>query len=199
MPRPGRCSAPGGVKGRSRQDMYYRLKTGEEVSSFQVEKKGDHGITLSHDDCSLDVEYTVISGHHLHLVINGTPLNAYLAKDGGAATVIIRGIPYSIRDAGIPDTRARGKRGLQAIPQDITPPMPAVVVRIQVSEGDSVKQGQGVIVVESMKMETTLTAPFNGRVRTVNVAVGDKVMPGRILVDIDSDNAASTKEESQPV
>jgi pyruvate carboxylase len=77
--------------------------------------------------------------------------------------------------------------------------MPAVVVRIQVSEGDSVKQGQGVIVVESMKMETTLTAPFNGRVRTVNVAVGDKVMPGRILVDIDRDNAASTKEESQPV
>ena len=89
-------------------------------------------------------------------------------------------------------------KGSQAIPQDVTPPMPAVVVRIPVRVGDSVKQGQGVIVVESMKMETTLSAPFDGRVRTVNVAKGDKVMPGRILVDIDIDNSVSSKEESQP-
>jgi biotin carboxyl carrier protein len=111
---------------------------------------------------------------------------------------MIGGISYSIQDADIPDTRARGKKGGQAIPQDITPPMPAVVVRILVSEGDSVKQGQSVIVVESMKMETTLTAPADGRVRTVNVAAGDKVMPGQILVDIDRDDASSTREKSQP-
>ncbi len=179
--------------------MQYRLKTGENVISFQVEKKGDHAVTLSHDNCLVDVEYAVISGHCLHLVINGTPLNAYLARDGDATTVIIRGIPYSIQDADIHNTRTRGKKGLQAIPQDVTPPMPAVVVRILVTVGDNVKHGQSVIVVESMKMETTLTAPSGGSVRAVNVAVGDKVMPGQILVDIDRDDGVSTKEESQPV
>jgi pyruvate carboxylase len=55
-----------------------------------------------------------------------------------------------------------------------------------------------VIVVESMKMETTLSAPSDGRVRAVNVAAGDKVMPGQILVDIDRDAEVSTKDESQP-
>jgi biotin carboxyl carrier protein len=174
--------------------MQYRLKTDEKAISFQVEKKGDHAIALSHDECNLDVEYTVISSHRLHLVINGIPLNAYIARDGDATTVIIRGIPYSIRDADIDKTQARGKKGAKAIPQDITPPMPAVVVRILVSRGDRVKQGQGVIVVESMKMETTLTAPFDGRVRTVNVAVGDKVMPGQILADIDRDDTVSKEE-----
>jgi biotin carboxyl carrier protein len=178
--------------------MQYRLKTGEKVISFQAERKSDHVIVLAHDDCHLDIEYSLISGHHQHLVINGKPLNAYLARDGDATAVIIRGIPYSIKDADIPGTRARGKKGLQAIPQEVTPPMPAVVVRILVAKGDIVKQGQGVIVVESMKMETTLSAPYDGIVGAVNVAKGDKVMPGQILVDIDRDDAVSDKEISQP-
>jgi pyruvate/2-oxoglutarate dehydrogenase complex dihydrolipoamide acyltransferase (E2) component len=63
--------------------------------------------------------------------------------------------------------------------------MPAVVVSILVSQGDCVKQGDRVVVVSAMKMETTLTAPYDGRVRTVHVAVGDKVMPGQVLVDIE--------------
>jgi pyruvate carboxylase subunit B len=61
-----------------------------------------------------------------------------------------------------------------------------------------VKQGQSVIVVESMKMETTLTAPSDGRVKAVNVARGDKVMPGQILVDIDMDDALPAKDIAQP-
>ena len=129
--------------------------------------------------------------------MNGSPVNVYLAQEGNAKTMMIRGIPYSISDADILDTRARGKKKSLDIPQDITPPMPAVVVRILVSEGDTVKQGQSVIVVESMKMETTLTAPFSGKVRTVNVAQGDKVMPGQILIDIDKDEV-STKEAPPP-
>ena len=178
--------------------MEYRLKIGENVVPFHAEKKGDHSIELSHDGCLLEVDYTVISSNQLHLLVNGSPVNAYLAQDGNTKTVIIRGVPYTIGDADILDTPARGKKRAQAIPQDITPPMPAVVVRILVSQGDRVKQGQNVIVVESMKMETTLTAPSNGRVKAVNVAAGDKVMPGQILVDFDKDDAVSAKEESQP-
>jgi biotin carboxyl carrier protein len=65
--------------------------------------------------------------------------------------------------------------------------MPSVVVRIPVSEGDWVRKGQAVIVLTAMKMETTLTAPFPGRVTKINVAEGEKVMPGRILVDIEKE------------
>lgn len=177
--------------------MEYRLKIGENVIPFHAEKKGEASIALSHDGCLIEVDYTVISSHHLHLLVNGSQVNAYLAQDGNTKTVIIRGIPYSIGDADIFDTPTRGKKRAQTIPQDITPPMPAVVVRILVSEGDSVKQGQNVIVVESMKMETTLSAPSDGRVKTVNVDAGDKVMPGQILIDIDRDEVNSNRGESQ--
>jgi len=174
--------------------MQYRLKLDEKMISFQAEKKGDHGIALSRDGCLLDVQYSVISSHHLNLVVNGSPVNAYIAGDGNVKTVIIRGVPYTIEDADNLETRARGKKGLQAVPQDITPPMPAVVVRILVAAGDRVKQGDKVIVVSSMKMETTLTAPSDGTVKAVNVAEGDKVMPGQILIDIDRDDAGPTRE-----
>jgi len=63
--------------------------------------------------------------------------------------------------------------------------MPAVVISIPVSEGDVVEKGQAVVIVSAMKMETTLTAPFNGTVKKINTTEGDKVMPGDILVDID--------------
>jgi 3-methylcrotonyl-CoA carboxylase alpha subunit len=66
--------------------------------------------------------------------------------------------------------------------------MPAVVVGVLVSEGDLVELGDRLLVISAMKMETTLTAPRDGRVAAVNVAVGDKVMPGTILVDIEKDD-----------
>jgi biotin carboxyl carrier protein len=178
--------------------MEYRLKIDEDTVSIHAEKKGDHGIALSHNNCPLDVEYTLISSHHLHLIINGSPVNAYFAQEGNVKTVIIRGIPYFIEDADLVNIRTRGTNRSQAVPQEITPPMPAVVVRILVAAGDRVKQGQSVIVVESMKMETTLTAPSDGRVKAVNVARGDKVMPGQILVDIDMDDALPAKDIAQP-
>jgi biotin carboxyl carrier protein len=71
--------------------------------------------------------------------------------------------------------------------------MPSVVERIMVAEGDLVEKGQSVIVVSAMKMEATLQAPFKGKVLKINVAEGDKVMPGQILADIERE-----EEESKP-
>ncbi|MDD5397719.1 MAG: biotin/lipoyl-binding protein [Dehalococcoidia bacterium] len=167
--------------------MDYRLKLDENVISFHAEKKGDHGIALSRDGRIVDIEYTAISEYHQYLVVDGCPLNVFIARDGNTKMVVIRGISYYIGDADAPDSRSRGKKRDQVMPQEVTPPMPAVVVRILVSPGDSVKQGDSVIVVSSMKMETTLSAPTDGKVRAVNVTEGEKVMPGQILIDIDRD------------
>ena len=175
--------------------MEYRLKIGEKVVSLQAEKKADNRIALSHDGCCLDVEYAVISSHHQHLIVNGSPVNVFIAREGNTATLVIKGVPYYVGDADSLDTRGRGKKPSQAVPQDVTPPMPAIVVRILVSRGDRVKQGESVIVVESMKMEMRLAAPSDGTVKAINVAEGDKVMPGQILIDIDKDDGLSGQAE----
>jgi 3-methylcrotonyl-CoA carboxylase alpha subunit len=81
------------------------------------------------------------------------------------------------------------------LPQEITPPMPSVVVRIMIAEGDLVEKGQSVMVVSAMKMETTLQAPFKGKVLKINVAEGDKVMPGQILAVIERKEESESKPQ----
>jgi 3-methylcrotonyl-CoA carboxylase alpha subunit len=63
--------------------------------------------------------------------------------------------------------------------------MPAIVVLVPVAEGDWVEKGQIVMVISAMKMETSLRAPYSGRITRIKVNEGDKVMPGDILVDIE--------------
>jgi len=65
-------------------------------------------------------------------------------------------------------------------------PMPGLVVRIEVAEGQQVDAGAGLVVVEAMKMENELRAPRPGMVQTVHVAVGQAVEKGASLVTLAS-------------
>ena len=67
----------------------------------------------------------------------------------------------------------------------ITAPMPGKVVRILAAVGEEVKAGQGIIVVEAMKMQNEMKAPRDGRVTALNVRENDSVTPGSILATIE--------------
>lgn len=64
----------------------------------------------------------------------------------------------------------------------VTSPIAGTVLEIKCAAGDSVKADAPLLVVEAMKMETTIAAPQAGVVKTVEVAVGDAVREGHILV-----------------
>ncbi len=147
------------------------------------------------DQKTYDVAYTVISDHQIHLRINGRCINVFLADESvGCKTVMINGVPYRVEDVDALTQQSARRKGLQTVPQDITPPTPAVVVRLLVSEGDTINKGEGVIVLSAMKMETTLTAPYKGRVSRINVSKGDQVSPGQILVDIEKEERSDVSE-----
>ncbi|MDH3497121.1 MAG: biotin/lipoyl-binding protein [Gemmatimonadota bacterium] len=63
-------------------------------------------------------------------------------------------------------------------------PMPGLVVRVEVGEGAIVRAGQGLVVLEAMKMENELTAPVAGRVSAVHVRAGHAVEKGTPLVEV---------------
>jgi len=62
--------------------------------------------------------------------------------------------------------------------------LPGNVLRIEVSQGDEVSEGDVLVVVEAMKMETEIKSPFSGKVLSVDVNQGDKVQTGQTLVTI---------------
>jgi len=69
-------------------------------------------------------------------------------------------------------------------PVPVRAPMPGRVVKLEVEEGQLVEAGRGLLVVEAMKMENTLTAPVAGRIGTVHVVAGQTVEKGEILMDM---------------
>ena len=69
--------------------------------------------------------------------------------------------------------------------QPVKAPMPGRVVRVLVAAGDEVSAGQGVVVIEAMKMENELRAPKTGRVKDVSVSAGSSVDAGKVLVVIE--------------
>ena len=68
-------------------------------------------------------------------------------------------------------------------------PMPGLVVRVEVSPGEAVEVGAGLVVVEAMKMENELRATIKGVVEQVHVKAGDRVEKGAALVTLKSPNS----------
>lgn len=66
----------------------------------------------------------------------------------------------------------------------ITSPLPGVIVEISVKEGDPVRAGQKVAVLEAMKMENEIQAEFSGTVSAIHVSVSDSVLEGDAIISI---------------
>jgi 3-methylcrotonyl-CoA carboxylase alpha subunit len=62
--------------------------------------------------------------------------------------------------------------------------MPGTVIRVLVAPGDAVTARQPLVVLEAMKMETPLVAPYGGTVAEVHVAEGDRVAGGTPVVEL---------------
>lgn len=64
-------------------------------------------------------------------------------------------------------------------------PISGIVVRITAQSGQQIQVGDGILVLEAMKMETDITAPVAGKVKKINVNVGDGVQGGQVLVEFE--------------
>ena len=175
--------------------MDYTLRIGGQNIPVVADLKEDGTLSATVGDESFVARYRMISANQIHLEVDGTGVNAYLADDPAGKIINIGGTSYLVQDADALARDSSRKRGPKELPQEVTPPMPSVVVRILVAEGDQVEEGQGVVVVMAMKMETTLRAPFSGKMLKINVSVGDKVMPGQILVDIEREAEADSQHQ----
>lgn len=68
---------------------------------------------------------------------------------------------------------------------DIKAPMPGLILEVNVKQGDEVKEGDYLLVLEAMKMENTLTAPRDGVVKSVSIAKSDTVEKNQLLIEME--------------
>jgi biotin carboxyl carrier protein len=69
--------------------------------------------------------------------------------------------------------------------QEVSVPMPGKIVAMLVARGDRVEKGQGLVIVEAMKMENEVRSPVTGEIKEVKVKAGDSVDAGAVLVVVE--------------
>jgi 3-methylcrotonyl-CoA carboxylase alpha subunit len=103
---------------------------------------------------------------------------------------VAKGPPdLTLVEAGeIYDVRAvwRGNGHHYASDGDIHSPMPGRIIAVEITQGQSVTKGQKLLTLEAMKMEHTLTAPFDGVVAELNAETGAQVQVEALLVRIEA-------------
>jgi biotin carboxyl carrier protein len=135
-----------------------------------------------------ELENTPMSILRLGDTVHSVRVRRYGSR--GRYSLWIEGHRYEVEAL---DERTRAIRDLQLArdvhvgPKPLVAPMPGLVVRVLVREGDTVHAGQGLVVVEAMKMENELRATVAGRVARVSVTAGTPVEKGALLVELHSE------------
>jgi 3-methylcrotonyl-CoA carboxylase alpha subunit len=170
--------------------MEYNLRISDADIRMEIDPhRENNSLTAVIGEQEYRVSYEAVSENRIYMVVDDGKekigMDAYVAQTADGKVIHINGGVCMVSDNDDSSRQQRKKNGAAGLPDRVTPPMPSLVISVLVKTGDTVEKGQGVVVVSAMKMETTLMAPYAGKVRSVNVAEGDKAAPGDILVDIE--------------
>lgn len=156
------------------------------------------------NDQVYDIDFQQLSeGGMLSLLLNNRSLEAIVEERDEAWEVLLRGELYSVQvqdERAYRLAKARGTLTDDVGEAAVKSPMPGLIVAIPVKQGQMVKKGDQVVILESMKMENELRSPRNGVVLRVNVMQGASVDKDQVLVvigDAEVDPAEGPEDEQQ--
>ncbi|MGH3387282.1 MAG: carboxyl transferase domain-containing protein [Actinomadura sp.] len=147
------------------RDVGYRVR---------VARTGGHrfrvGISAGGPEHAAEVDIERFDEHSGQITVNGVRFKVVASTHGPIHLVEVDGVTHRI---------SRDEGGI------VRSPVPALVVATPLQAGEEVEAGAPLLVVESMKMETVLRAPFRGRVRELAVSVGSQVEMGARLLRLE--------------
>jgi len=148
----------------------------------RAEVRGADGrYTVVVDGRASEVDVREAGPHIMSLIIGGRSHEVGIERCEGGYRVAVRGKVLAVdlveaaRGTAVPRRAAGGPARVQA-------PMPGKLVRVLVAAGEEVGAGQGLVVMEAMKMENEIRAPRAGRVKEAPVREGQAVETGALLV-----------------
>ncbi len=163
----------------------YRAGEGEE---HVVEAERSRGGTLKlrlDDQEATSVEVLSVGDGEIQARVDGRQVTGGFALDGADVLVSLDGESYRLSKPAPPDVDDAGPSGGDADGASLTAPMPGSVVKVMVSEGEEVEEGQLLLVLEAMKTEHSISAPHDGVVSSIPYGEGDSVPGGAVLVELE--------------
>jgi acetyl/propionyl-CoA carboxylase alpha subunit len=145
--------------------------------------------TLTLNGVALDLSLLEIDGCRVRFTVDDRPVDALVTGTLPDLVVDVGRGPRSMR---VEESRLAEVRRISGLAprvhtaSDLKAPMPGLITRILVAEGDTVAPGTPMLVMEAMKMENELRAPGAGKVKSIKVRSGEAVEVGTVLVTFDT-------------
>lgn len=158
-----------------------------ETIEFEFEKLSDTQARLSREDQEWIFDIVAVGDNGYSLLLDGKSYHIQLNADGEQkqASLHGQGVAFSLVDKKKMRRSGALAHGESGVSGEVVSPMPGRIVKIHVGVGDEVTEGQGVIVVEAMKMENEFKAPKSGKIKDIKVKEGDSVEGNAVLVVVE--------------
>jgi biotin carboxyl carrier protein len=143
---------------------------------------------ISVDGKIYNVDFESVSGQPVFsLIVDGKSHEAYVQEGDDNWQVLMRGRLYPVKVEDEREKRLRAAAGggvAETGEFHLKAPMPGLVIAVPVMEGQEVKKGQVLIILESMKMQNELKSPRDGKVNRIRVKPGESVEQRQALLSV---------------
>jgi biotin carboxyl carrier protein len=167
--------------------MGFIAKMGERTHSVEIEEidKSLYRVAVDGNEFLVDGKRTGLTNYSLIVDNRSFEVDVDISED--EYRVLVDGRSYHIHLLDERRMRLGGfQSGIQLQGrQEVSVPMPGKVIAVLVGEGDRVEKGQGLVIVEAMKMENEVRSPISGEVKEVRVKAGEALEVGNILVVVE--------------
>lgn len=167
--------------------MAFIAKLGEQSYSVEIEEIGKSLYRVAVDGNEFLVDGKKTGRTNYSLIVDNRSFEIEVDNAEDEYRVLVDGRNYHV--SLVDERRVRVGGGQSEFQlqgrQKVSVPMPGKVIAVLVSEGDSVERGQGLVIVEAMKMENEVRSPIAGEVKEIKVKPGDAVDGGAVLVIVE--------------
>jgi biotin carboxyl carrier protein len=159
-----------------------KLRQASDAREFEIEVGAPDGgaIKARIDGRDLSAELSLLVDGGAMLTIGGRRVRVQAIRRGDSILIAVGPLQFELT----PGARRAARRAHGLVAPEVTAPMPGKILKILVKEGERVAAGQPLLVMEAMKMETTLAAESPAIVRKVRATVGRMVDHGDVLIEL---------------
>ena len=170
---------------------YMEIKIGDRLAEVTLLSKEGNKLSIDVDGRVYNVDICMFTGGQCSIIHNGVSYNPFVYHEEGSKHYGVS-LNYSRYEIDMMDSQAKYMRMRKSsvLKQDedvIKAPMPSKVIRLLVEPGQQVSKGQALVVLEAMKMQSTVEAPRDCVVEKVGCAEGDSVMADQLLLKLKFD------------
>lgn len=167
--------------------MAFIAKLGDQSYTVEIEENGKSVYRISVDGNEFLVDGKKTGRTNFSLIVDNRSFEIEVDNTDDEYRVLVDGRNYRIHL--VDERRVRvgaAQSGLQLQGrQMVSVPMPGKIIAVLVAVGDAVEKGQGLVIVEAMKMENEVRSPISGEVKEIKVKPGDTVEGGALLVIVE--------------